>query len=194
MTKPQSVSIYTLRIELEGIEPLIWRRLLVDGNVTLVKLHHYIQAAMGWTDAHLHEFEIGEKTYATPNPEDDPERSVTDERRARLDRVATVGDHFLYHYDFGDSWSHRIVVEGIEAAADGDAGYAYVAAGERACPPEDVGGASEYMNFVEAITARPLDDEGQRLLTWAGMDFDPERFDRQAANAALLRMAWNRWA
>jgi hypothetical protein len=49
------------------------------------------------------------------------------------------------------------------------------------------------MDFMEQISQRPLDDEGRRLLQWAGEDFDPERFDRHAANAALLRMAWNRW-
>jgi hypothetical protein len=31
------------------------------------------------------------------------------------------------------------------------------------------------------------------FLAWAGEDFDPERFDRHAANATLLRMAWNQW-
>ena len=30
-------------------------------------------------------------------------------------------------------------------------------------------------------------------MQWAGEDFDPLRFDRRAANAALLRMAWNAW-
>ncbi|KIN90280.1 plasmid pRiA4b ORF-3-like family protein [Thauera sp. SWB20] len=65
MSRKSVVKAYTLRIELQEVEPLIWRRLLVDGDTTLGKLHHYVQAAMGWTDAHLHEFEIGGKTYAT---------------------------------------------------------------------------------------------------------------------------------
>ena len=90
MALNSAVKAYTLRIELQDIEPLVWRRLLVDGDTTLSKLHHYIQASMGWTDAHLHEFEIGGKTYATPNPDDDPKREIVDERRVRLDRVATT--------------------------------------------------------------------------------------------------------
>jgi len=28
---------------------------------------------------------------------------------------------------------------------------------------------------------------------WAGLDFDPDRFDRHAANAAIDRMLWNGW-
>ena len=193
MSRKSAVKAYTLRIELQDIEPLVWRRLLVDGDTTLSKLHHYIQATMGWTDAHLHEFEIGGKIYATPHPEDDPERDIVDERRVRLDRVATTGDHFSYIYDFGDSWQHRVVVEHVESLEGGQRGYAHVSAGERACPPEDVGGAAAYMDFMEQISQRPLDDEGRRLLEWAGEDFDPARFDRHAANATLLRMAWNRW-
>lgn len=193
MPRQTAVKTYTLRIELQNVEPLVWRRLVLDGDATLGKLHHYIQAAMGWTDAHLHEFEVGDKIYAVPHPDDDPEREIVDERRARLDRIAKVGDHFSYLYDFGDGWCHRIVVERVDALDGEQLGYAYVSAGERACPPEDVGGASAYMDFIERISERPLDDEGRQLLGWAGEDFDPTRFDRQAANAALLRMAWNRW-
>jgi hypothetical protein len=65
-------NFYCLRIELEDIKPAIWRRLWIDGGVTLIKLHHAIQAAMGWTDAHLHSFQFGEATYAVPDEEDDP--------------------------------------------------------------------------------------------------------------------------
>lgn len=184
---------YTLRVELEGVRPLIWRRILVDGSVSLGKLHHYLQAAMGWTDAHLHEFEIAGQVFAIPHPDDDPDRPAKDERRATLSKVVGVGEHFLYRYDFGDSWSHRIVVEAVDQSPGEPAGVAEVAAGERACPPEDVGGAEAYMEFVEAVSSRRTSEDAQDWLAWAGTDFDPERFDRIAANAALLRMAWNKW-
>ena len=39
----------------------------------------------------------------------------------------------------------------------------------------------------------PYGEEAQRLQTWAGLDFDPERYDRRAANLALARMQWNGW-
>ncbi|NMG75927.1 plasmid pRiA4b ORF-3 family protein [Aromatoleum diolicum] len=193
MTEKQTVPTYTLRIELEGIEPLVWRRLLVDGNISLSKLHHYIQAAMGWANAHRHEFEIGGKVFADPHPEDDLSRPVSDERRTRLSKLVKAADHFLYRYDFGDSWSHRVIVEAVSGDESEPKGYAYVAAGERACPPEDVGGTDQYAEFVEAITKRPGSEEAKDWLQWAGADFDPERFDRIATNAALLRMGWNRW-
>ena len=75
-SKTTSASLYCLRVELEGIAPAIWRRIWIEGSTPLIKLHHTIQAAMGWTDAHLHEFKIGADVYATPNREDWPERII----------------------------------------------------------------------------------------------------------------------
>jgi len=40
-------NIYELYLELEDIEPLIWRRLLVPATITLPKLHHLLQLADG---------------------------------------------------------------------------------------------------------------------------------------------------
>lgn len=58
-----------LRIELLGIEPQIWRRIVVPNSLTLLELHAVIQGAMGWQDYHLHMFEIGERRFEVP--EDD---------------------------------------------------------------------------------------------------------------------------
>jgi hypothetical protein len=56
-----TTKIYTLRVELEGIEPLIWRRLQVPTSITLPRLHSVLQVVMGWTDSHLHSFRIGDR-------------------------------------------------------------------------------------------------------------------------------------
>jgi Plasmid pRiA4b ORF-3-like protein len=45
--------IAVLRIELEDIEPLIWRRVAVHTSMNLKAVHGVIQAAMGWLDNHL---------------------------------------------------------------------------------------------------------------------------------------------
>lgn len=44
--------IATLRIELIGSEPLIWRQVEVPTALTLKGLHDVIQSAMGWLDYH----------------------------------------------------------------------------------------------------------------------------------------------
>jgi hypothetical protein len=55
--------IYELYVELEDIEPLIWRRLLVLATITLPNLHDLLQLAMGWTDSHLHSFTFRKKAF-----------------------------------------------------------------------------------------------------------------------------------
>jgi hypothetical protein len=195
MTRAKAVpaKLYCLRIELEDLTPSVWRRLWIEDKVNLIKLHHAIQAAMGWTDAHLHEFQIGGVAYATPHPEDEPDRQIIDERGVRLDKVLKGISTFGYTYDFGDHWQHRITVEKIVIATAMSRGYGFVEAGERACPPEDAGGSHGYQDFLDQLTKAPKSKEVREFRRWAGEDFDPNRFDRLAANAALLRMAWNRW-
>lgn len=192
-SKATSGKLYCLRIELEGIAPAIWRRIWIEGNASLIKLHHTIQAAMGWTDAHLHEFQIGGVIYATPHSEDAPDRVIVDERRVRLDKVLTRISRFGYMYDFGDDWQHTLTVEKVVPLPEHWRGCAYLEAGERACPPEDAGGPYSYQEFLDRLTKNPRHKEVREFLSWAGQDFDPNRFDRHAANAALLRMAWNQW-
>jgi Plasmid pRiA4b ORF-3-like protein len=40
---------YTLYIRLAEIEPAIWRRIVVPGQLTLHQLHQVLQVTMGWT-------------------------------------------------------------------------------------------------------------------------------------------------
>src|SRR5712672_1706398 len=61
--KKAALKIYELHVELEDIEPVIWRRILVPAKITLPKLHDLLQLVMGWTDSHLHSFEIGDRTF-----------------------------------------------------------------------------------------------------------------------------------
>ena len=58
--EPNAVQVH---VTLDGIEPVIWRRLVVPLATTLADLHRILQAAMGWTDSHLHEFDIGGLRY-----------------------------------------------------------------------------------------------------------------------------------
>lgn len=46
--------VYQLKIVLQGISPMIWRRLLVKSDSTIEDLHYIIQIAMGWEDIHIH--------------------------------------------------------------------------------------------------------------------------------------------
>ena len=63
------VSPWQLRIELLDVKPQVWRRRLVPAGIVLPALHRVFQAALGWTNSHLHEFIINGERYAEPNPE-----------------------------------------------------------------------------------------------------------------------------
>jgi hypothetical protein len=56
---PPEVSGFRVRLDLHGTKPPVWRRLELPGNLTLPRVHDAIQAAMGWTDSHLHRFRTG---------------------------------------------------------------------------------------------------------------------------------------
>ncbi len=177
--------IYTLRLELEDIEPLIWRRLHVAATITLPRLHSVLQVVMGWTNSHLHSFRIGDREYS--NAEELDELNMLDVKGRKLE--ALLGDtirEFGYLYDFGDSWEHRIVVESI-ATPKADGFYPLCVGGERACPPEDVGGTGGYQNFLEAI-ANPDHEEHESMRVWIGGVFDPEGFDINSVNRELRRL------
>jgi hypothetical protein len=185
--------LYTLHIQLEPLQldPPIWRRIRVSGDCTLRKLHHFIQAAFGWHSSHLHEFDKGLTRYMPLDAEFMDDDEALDDRKFKLRRILKEGDRLRYLYDFGDSWQHVIAVEAVEPC-DLTGSWCEVLDGARACPPEDVGGVAGYQLFLQGIL-RPDREEGRSLLDWAGGSFDPELFDRRAANAAVQRVCNNFW-
>jgi hypothetical protein len=52
--------IARVRINLAHITPEVWRRVEVPLGLNLKGLHDVIQAAFGWLDYHLFEFQIGD--------------------------------------------------------------------------------------------------------------------------------------
>ncbi len=173
-----------LRVELRGVEPLVWRRLLVPENITLAKLHGALLGAMGWGGGHLHEYEIAHQRYGIPDDEwPDPEPMI-DERRARLKPLIETGlRRFTYIYDLGDHWEHTITVEDLVPPAPGSRPVRCTA-GENACPPEDVGSASGYAEFLAAI-GDPTHEDHTSMLAWIGGSFDPVAFNLEDVNERL---------
>lgn len=167
--------MYLLRIRLLEIEPEIWRRFVVPGIITLDRLHDVIQIVMGWMDSHLHEFTIGKKRY-TEYPES-REDGLECGRYRLGDLIKKNGRSFIYLYDFGDSWEHELVLEDSRYL-DPELHFPIVCLeGERACPPEDVGGVSRYEEFCKAMND-PRHEEHESYMEWIGGSYDPERFDR----------------
>lgn len=113
-------------------------------------LHDAFQAVMGWTDSHLHQFEKDEQMWGVPEYDEFGDLDLMNESKLPVSRVLkTEGDSMVYVYDFGDDWRHEVVLEKILPS---DVPTKPVClAGERRCPPEDVGGPSGYQEFLSVI-------------------------------------------
>ncbi|GBE40931.1 plasmid pRiA4b ORF-3-like protein [bacterium BMS3Bbin09] len=179
--KKKTSRIFQFKVALKNIKPLIWRRIQVEDTCTFWDLHVAIQDSMGWTDSHLHHFEI-------LNPESDrkEEIGIPDEDEISGKILAgwkkKIADYFTenndlaeYIYDYGDDWEHVVKLEKILEHAEG-AMYPVCIDGERTCPPEDCGGIWGYEEFLEAIID-PAHERHEELLEWVGGDFDPEHFE-----------------
>jgi len=182
--------LYLLKIRLLQIEPEIWRRFVVPGDITLDRLHDVIQIVMGWSDSHLHEFTIGKKRY-TESPES-KEDGLECGRYHLGDLIKQNGRTFGYLYDFGDSWEHEVILEDGRYLNPELRSAIECQDGARACPPEDVGGVSGYYEFCKAMKD-PHHKENQSYMQWYGREYDSEKFNTSEVNLELMKyLRWSR--
>nr|WP_271598501.1 plasmid pRiA4b ORF-3 family protein [Bradyrhizobium sp. CCBAU 45384] len=73
-----------------------------------------------------------------------------------------------------EKWFDNTTTEGLPLLLD--------AAGR--CPPEDVGGASGYAEYLDAISD-PTHPEHEQMRLWGPEQFDPNVVDRKALEAAV---------
>ncbi|MBD1559938.1 plasmid pRiA4b ORF-3 family protein [Vibrio sp. S9_S30] len=107
------MKIYSIKVALCGVSPMIWRRLRIAGNTSLASLHYIIQITQGWDDEHLHQFHIYGKDYGISYSgglsfSDNANKVYID------DFKFDVGDRFTYEYNFFEHWLHDIRIEAID--------------------------------------------------------------------------------
>ena len=176
-------NILQLKISLKHFKPPIWRRVEVKDDITFYELHHVIQIAMGWWNAHLFEFEVGGYMIGTTEDDWDTENTL-ESKEVKLSRlIDTEKMKFGYLYDFGDNWEHEIIVEKI-SLPEKDKNYPTCIKGKRNCPPEDVGGFPGYMYMLEVINDKN-NPEHEDMLEWLGEKYDSEYFDLEETNGEL---------
>jgi hypothetical protein len=179
--------ICTLRIELLGSDPLIWRELEIPTSITLKVLNDIAQIAMGWFDQHLWEFTINKQRYGLPMDEDWGSEPRRDAAKVRLrDVLAPRKTTINYIYDFGDSWEHRLILTRVRPGAP-DLRYPRYIAGEWNGPPEDCGGIPGFYEKLEAL-ADPGHPDHDEVAEWLG-DYDPAVIDELPLKIALGRIA-----
>lgn len=173
--------VFQFKITLREIEPTIWRRIQISNSCSFWDLHVAIQNAMGWTDSHLHHFEVidpvtGDKQYMGIPAEDDFDiYNTLPGWGYRVKDFVVKNNTMLYLYDYGDSWYHLIEFEGLYEKKPNKK-YPTCIAGERACPPEDVGGIPGYFNFLEIINDKN-NHERKSMLRWVGGKYESEKFN-----------------
>lgn len=168
------------------VEPTVIRVLDVPVGVLLPELHDLLQAGIGWTDSHLHQWVADDVVYGTPDLD-----GPVDEQDESAVPLRALPERFMYLYDFGDGREHEVVVLGRGGDRPG------VVSGEGACPPEDVGGPHGYAEFREAMADRHH-PEHDRMRTWTGSwrdGFDVGTADllvRQTAGASAASSTTSR--
>lgn len=174
--------VFQFKIELQEISPTIWRRILVPSDYNFWDLHVAIQDSMGWLDYHLHYFEIRakgkSKTVHIGIPDFDRNEDLQEVYPGWEIPVNIyfndLGVEARYIYDYGDDWIHTVKLEGYLYKEKG-VKYPVCIGGERACPPEDCGGADGYKNVLRTLSD-PTNEEYEHIRRWAGKDWHPDWF------------------
>lgn len=188
-----------LRVDLDDTKPPVWRRIEVSGETRLDTFHRLLQAAMGWSDAHLHQFRQGTRR---DSPEFLSAFDVTEgasgiaETDVQLSQVLREpGDKLGYTYDFGDDWEHTIKVEAVLPEPPP---LPRCTKGRRACPPEDVGGVDAYEELSAWIRDGAPEDyeaytfEPEIIQEWLEPNWHPDTFDEQESTRAMQAVGTGR--
>jgi len=188
---PTAQDIAVIRVQLDDAEPAIWRRFAAPVTTNLKGLHDLIQAAMGWQDYHLWQFETAQHRYGVPDPEFATNPPTQRAAGVKLGALIARGDLTLtYTYDFGDDWRHTVQIEGVEPAQP-HAPYPCFIEGAGRCPPEDVGGTPGFEAFLEAVTTT-RHPERRAMLDWYGGPYDPKDINRQLIEFRFAQIAKQR--
>jgi hypothetical protein len=181
---------YTLKIELLGIEPTIWRTFVINSGWDLEDLHNVIQDVMGWERSHLYCFKDKNTIYDSEygiNQRNDLSFGKSSKKLVSVNDVTIQdvlkrkGSNIEYEYDFGDSWMHKITVINTDKE---DEKFPMIIDGERACPPEDCGGIWGYYNLVDVLN-NPKHPDYEEMKEWYE-EFDPNKFDIEQIKKEMI--------
>jgi hypothetical protein len=159
----------TMRAEVRGVEPPIWRRFRMPADITLDTFHKALQHIIGWRMVRgEHEFYFKGRKLAG---------------RKHLDQIGVAaGESFEYLYK---DWIIEIAIESAEPQSE--ATDAICLEGER-CAPYFAENATAYTELLDV-----LDDTGHpqhtETVQRVGPRFRPEYFDANAVNKALKLLA-----
>jgi len=174
---------FEIEFSLCGIEPRIWRRILIQTAASFHDLHVAIQDSCNWMGAHLFIFRdhTGEVIAGVPGEKNEYGEPDPDAREVKLSKYFRNGCQTVcfYLYDFGDAWEVLIVLN-RSVELEEEFGRRLVD-GQRAFPPDDCGGLPGYEECVR-VAIGGHDNHGLR--EWLN-GWHPEKFDLERTRQLL---------
>ena len=180
------LKIYSVKIVLRGVSPMVWRRLQLLGDTSVAQFHRIIQDAMGWDDAFLHAFRIYGKQYGIAYVgglcfDDDPTSVVLD------DFDFDAGDRFTYTYNFFDDCVHDIRIAAIEVADRPARPLPRCLSGNGLVEPPSYDETDLLIRLAKLLGDPDATGDRQALAQWLS-DVQALRFQRKTTNQQLLEV------
>jgi hypothetical protein len=185
---------FEFKIQIKGItNPPVWRKITVPAKFSFYEFHIAIQVAFGWEDCHL--FQFSPKGYgSTPtiNIPDEADYDYGESLNAEDVKLSEIfkkeKQKFTYIYDFGDDWTHTIVLEKILPEISM---FPKLLDGKGQCPPEDCGGIWGYESLKETLLDK-THPEYEDLREWLGLEedetWDAATFDPKTTQEFMLKV------
>ncbi|MBN1517783.1 plasmid pRiA4b ORF-3 family protein [Candidatus Sumerlaeota bacterium] len=191
--KPSAVeSVCQLRVTMLDCDPAVWRVALVPATITLRQLHWTITALFGWIGLSDFEFNHAGKAYLPLVPDEEAGADEHDAAKFRLcDLLANPKDKMNYCYNMDVQWWFSVKLDKALPPEPGLA-YPHCARGKLAAPPEECDSASLFQMLRQEFLASSGHKPGKHAIGMLGAHFDPELFNKDAINQALvpLQAVW----
>ena len=116
-----NISIYTFKIEVEGLDGRIWREIEILNTSNVARIAYTVLASFETAMYHLYNITYKGKQYdsmiaAGDHPNHD---KLIDARKTKLYELnLKVGDELLMTYDYGVDWEFKIVLTNIRKMKD----------------------------------------------------------------------------
>lgn len=187
---------YQLKIAINDSKPPIWRRCIVPAGITFSQLAVILNQVMGWSGAHLSEFEFYHLELRIMDDMEEYEMDSYDKydlaeaSSTYIREYMEENDWFSYIYDFGDYWKHRVTVEKI--LPDYPLNHPQVIKYKGPCPMEDCGGIGGYYECLSVMSDENHPEYEERNQWARSQGYEPE-YDMEAVNQELETSCFLVW-
>lgn len=175
---------YQIKITINNSHPPIWRRVIIPSGITFSQLSVILNETMGWCGYHMSSFEFRNLKLRI---EDEPE-DMGWGMFETIDAIETVIDDFfdnekkfVYVYDFGDYWGHKVEIENV--LSDYEKNCPQVVKFKGDTPYEDCGGIHGYYELLN-ILENPDHPQYEDMSRWVEGHFHQD-YDMDYVNEVL---------